>query len=152
MEREILQLVTAFTGSLGFGLVFHLRRKLLLSVALGGLLCWGVYLLCIAWLEGLFLSTLIASAFAAFYAEGLARFFKAPATLFLIPTVVPLIPGSTLYYAMSAAVGGDWMEAREFGAQTVQYALGIAIGISLVWAFWEIVRNLTAMMGRRKNG
>lgn len=150
MERAVLQLITAFAGSLGFGMLFHLRRKLLMPAAVGGMLCWGVYLLAIQWLEGILVPSLLASAFAALYAELLARRLRAPATIFLIPTVVPMIPGSTLYYAMSHAVRGEWAEARSFGAQTVQYALGIAIGISLVWALMEMARNLAAGFGNRR--
>ena len=41
----LIQLVTAFTGSLGFALLFHVRKEKLLLASLGGLLAWGVYLL-----------------------------------------------------------------------------------------------------------
>ena len=41
----IMQLATAFLGSLGFALLFQVRRKRLLLASLGGLLAWGVYLL-----------------------------------------------------------------------------------------------------------
>ena len=41
----IMQLVTAFIGSWGFAMLFHVRREKLLLASLGGLLAWGVYLL-----------------------------------------------------------------------------------------------------------
>ena len=44
MENAI-QLITAFLGSLGFAMLFHVRREKLLLASLGGLLSWGVYLL-----------------------------------------------------------------------------------------------------------
>ena len=34
----LIQLVTAFTGSLGFALLFHVRKEKLLLASLGGLL------------------------------------------------------------------------------------------------------------------
>lgn len=142
MEKHIIQLISAFIGSLGFCFVFNVRGKLVLPAAIGGMLCWGVYLLYESALGGMFMPTLIASAFAALYGEVLARIFRAPAPVFLIPTVIALIPGSTLYYMMSCAVRQDWAMAREYGSQTGTYALGIAIGISLVWAALEIFRNL----------
>ena len=149
MQESLLRMIMAFVGALGFCMIFNLRRRLWLPAALGGLLSWEVYLLSHAVTGELFLATMAAAAFAALYAEILARWLKAPATLFLIPALVPMIPGSTLYYAMSAAVRQDWILARDFGAQTAQYALGIAIGISLVWALWEMARNLRAGFGRR---
>ena len=37
----MIQLLTSFTGSLGFCLVFHLRRRYLLPASLGGVLTCG---------------------------------------------------------------------------------------------------------------
>ena len=64
----IVQLLASFTGSLGFCLVFHLRRRYLLPASLGGVLTCGVYLAAASALDGILLPTLTASAFAALYA------------------------------------------------------------------------------------
>lgn len=143
MSTIVLQLITAFLGSLGFSLLFHLRKQLLLPASIGGFLCWGIYLVGIHFSEGVFVPCLLASAFAALYAEVLARIKKAPATLFLVPAVVPAIPGSTLYYTMSNAVQGEWDIARSYGYLTIQYALAIAGGISLVWAMSVMLQNVS---------
>ena len=142
MSTIVLQLITAFLGSLGFSLLFHLRKQLLLPASIGGLLCWGIYLIGTHYYEGVFVPCLLASASAALYAEILARIKKAPATVFLVPAVVPAIPGSTLYYAMSNAVQGEWDIARSYGYLTIQYALAIAGGISLVWAMSVMLQNV----------
>ena len=41
------------------------------------------------------------------YSEIWARILKTPATTVLMPTVIPLIPGGSLYYAMDAALRRD---------------------------------------------
>ena len=82
MSDALIQLLTAFIGALGFSLVFNVRRELLLSASLGGLLVWGVFLLCGHFFEGVFLPSLVAAAFASLYSEILARVKKAPATVF----------------------------------------------------------------------
>ncbi len=84
----IVQLLTSFTGALGFCLVFHLRRRYMFAASLGGLLTCGVYLAAASIWSGILLPTLTAAAFAALYAEFLAWFMGAPATLFLILTIV----------------------------------------------------------------
>ena len=142
MNQIILELGTAFVGSLGFAILFQTRRKLWIPASLGGLLSWGIYLLGIRSASGVFFPCLVASAFAALYAEVLARILKAPATIFFITSVVPLIPGSTLYYTMSYAVQGAWDISRSYGFLTVQYALSIAGGISLVWAFSMMAQKI----------
>ena len=95
----MIQLLTSFTGSLGFCLVFHLRRRYLLPASLGSVLTCAVYMAASRGMDGILLPTLIAAAFAALYAEVLAWLLHAPTTLFLtIALVIPLIPGRTLYY------------------------------------------------------
>ena len=68
MREIVTQLLTAFVGSLGFAILFHLRPRLLPWAALGGFLCWGCYLACCGYLEGVFFPCLLASAFAELYA------------------------------------------------------------------------------------
>ena len=134
----MIQLLTSFTGSLGFCLVFHLRRRYLLPASLGGVLTCGVYLAAASALDGILLPTLIASAFAALYAEVLAWLLRAPTPLFLtIALVIPLIPGRSLYYATYCAVRQEISLARDYAAP-----LGIALGASLVWAFANMRRSL----------
>ena len=113
----MIRLLTSFTGSLGFCLVFHLRRRYLLPASLGGVLTCGVYLAAANALDGILLPPLIASAFAALYAE-------------------------VLYYATYCAVRQEMSLARDYAAQTAEYALGIALGASLVWAFANMRRSL----------
>lgn len=133
--------MTAFTGSLGFALLFHVRTRLLLPASLGGFFSWGIYLLGTHFLEGIFLPSILTAAFCALYAEILARLLKAPATVFFITALIPLIPGSGLYYTMSYIVQRDWKTAGEYGYSTAQYALGIGAGASLVWAFSDIIKK-----------
>ena len=140
METIVIQLIAAFIGSMGFCMMFRLRPGLLVPASAGGLLCWGVYLMSMQWSDGIFAAAFAASAFAAMYAEILARLLKAPATLFLIPAVVSLVPGGTLYYAMSYAVQGDLEMSGSYWAETVQYVLGIACGMCIIWALFTPIR------------
>lgn len=140
MWTTVIQLVTALIGSLGFCMMFRLRAGLLLPAAVGGFLCWGVYLFAGSYLEGIFLPSFLASAFAAMYAEILARKMKAPATLFLIPAVVPLVPGGGLYYTISYAVQGEVERSGMYGVQTLQFVLGIAGGMCIIWALFTTIR------------
>ena len=66
MKDVILQLVMAFVGSLGFAMLFRLRQSLWVSASLGGVICWGGYLLAMYFSGGqIFISGLVASALSA---------------------------------------------------------------------------------------
>lgn len=138
LKTSVIQLVTAFLGSLGFSFLFGMRRRHLVWAALGGVLTWGIYLIVAAWLREGFLPNLMASAFAIVWAEVMARVRKTPATQFVIPAIIPLVPGSSLYYALASAVRGDLPEAKFYGSQTAQIALAIAAGISFVVALRQL--------------
>ena len=143
MGQMIIQLITATLGTFAFSMVFHLRKEFLGWAAFGGFLSWVVYLLMLNGLEkNTFISCLISAACVAFYGEVMARKLKGPATVFIIPGVLPLIPGSGLFYTMSNAVSGEWGQAQHYGFVTVQFALGIAIGISLVMGVFSMARNV----------
>ena len=151
ITEGIIHLVTAGFGALGFSLIFNVRRELLPAAAFGGLLDWGVYMMA-EWFfgNGVFLPSVVAAAFASIYAEAMARVEKAPATVFYIPALIPLIPGGSLYYTMSYAVLGQWEQVQSYGASTAYCALGIAVGMSLVLSVEFTFRKLTARNREKK--
>lgn len=141
--KDILwQLIQALGGTVGFSLFFSVPKRRIPAAALGGILCWGSYLL---FRNGLHFDILIASFFASalvfWYAEILARILHTPAILLFTPASVPLIPGSGLYYTMSALVRRDWDSALLRGSDTAQCALGIALGMSIVCAIYDARRE-----------
>ena len=73
METMIIQLLTGALGAVGFGLIFHIRKRYLPAAALGGMLGWFIYLLLMHNGNHVFVSTLVASFCVAIYAEILAR-------------------------------------------------------------------------------
>ena len=131
---ELLQLLMAFLGSLGFALLFHTPRKCLLTAALGGLVSWAVYLLTMHGGYGYMIACLLAGIAAALWSEILARLQKKPVTVFLISAVIPLIPGQAMYRTMSSLVTGDLETAWSQGVVMVLSMLFIAAGTSLVSA------------------
>ena len=138
MKDIIIQLIAAFGGSLGFALLYRLRFRHLLFASFAGMLTWGVYLTVHSFVEGSFIPCLTASVFAVILSEILAHLRKCPATLFLLPSLIPLVPGGSLYYTMSSTVRGDLAAAGEYGLETVICAFAIAAGIS----FATVVREL----------
>ena len=141
-----IQLLTAFTGSLGFSLLFRIRGWKLLFTAAGGFLSWGFYLLIRNHVPTLLIANILAGGFSAAYAEIMARILKAPATIFVIPSVIPLVPGGPLYYAMYSAMTGDAAGLSSHGFETWNVALGVAIGIAGVTS----VCNLLSTLRRQK--
>lgn len=132
MMDGILQLLTSFIGTLGFGILFHIRGRKLWLAALGGFLGWSVFLLLGLWIESEPLRYLLVSILTTLYAEVMARWVKTPTTTFIIVSLIPLIPGSGLYYTMANALSGNSDGFLEKGIYTLELALSLALGIILV--------------------
>ncbi len=151
MQSHIIELISGVTGALGFSMIFRVNKRLIPAVMAGAFLCWAVYLLVVRDGEDVFVPSLISSAACAAYAQIAARMLKAPATIFLIPEVVPLIPGSGLYYTMSHAVSKHWFLMRYFGYRTMMCALGIAAGICIIGVMEDMLIRIGHLRKVRKN-
>ena len=60
IATTIIQLITGAIGSVGFGILFHMKKKYLPLAAIGGFLSWLVFLLGKEFWENVFLPTLLA--------------------------------------------------------------------------------------------
>lgn len=148
--QNFIALLTALLGSAGFALIFNVRRQLLPLAALGGAVCWGTYLLAGCATESVFLQSFAASAAAAVWSEVFARVKKTPAQQYLIIALVPLVPGGTLYYTMSALIRQDWAQAQLYSYQVSTFALGIAAGVSLTLSLLDMLLNAHRRIQNRK--
>ena len=93
MITTVIQLITGAIGSVGFGILFHMKNKYLPLAAAGGFLSWMFFLLGKGLWGEVFQPSLLAGFIADVYAEILARICKETSTSFFVTSVIPLIPG-----------------------------------------------------------
>ena len=125
LELTILTLMAV----VGFSLVFNIQIQDLPFAAIGGVIVRVVYILFqLLPKPYLFVSIALAAFFAAFYSEMVAIKRKEPSTLYLYPSIVPLIPGDLFYYS---ALGLVWMDTsliKEYAPTLVLSLVGISVG------------------------
>ena len=117
----------AFLACLGFGVVFNVQGAGILICGLGGALSWLVYLLVIAAGGGDITAAFFAAAFVGVYAEIMSRIRRCPVTGYIQVALLPLVPGSGIYYAMRYCVGGE----TELFLSTLLHTFGFAAAISV---------------------
>lgn len=147
MNESLLHIICAGIGTLGYALYFHVRPCHLVVATLGGALSWLLYLLTFHVSANSFLSVLVAAMGVCLWSETMARLRKAPANIFMISGIMPLLPGGSLYYAMSGVVNSDMDLFMSKGIETAMMAVGIAGGILVAS---EIVRVIMSIQRRRK--
>lgn len=140
MMTEIIQIITAFLGTLGFTVVFRSKKEHILPIAVGGALSWIAYLVCALFVGSEPVCYFVASAVVGIYAEVLARVLKTPAINIFAVAVLPLIPGGALYYTMRYAVNSEWEKFLVQGNTTLMIALAIALGIISVSTIIKLIK------------
>ncbi len=127
----MLSTIGAFIATIGFSIFFHVPKKELFFCGGIGASGWFAYLLCM----DLGFSPIVAHFVAALIiSQGsgmLAKARKIPVTIFLIPGIIPVVPGAATYQTMHALLIGDYMEALNYASYTFQIAAVIAGAIVL---------------------
>lgn len=135
----MIEVIAGAVGSLGFGILFNIRGKRLAAATLGGLISWAIFLLLGYVIPDEVIRYFIVSVALSVYCEIMARVMKTPTTTFLMTTLVPLIPGSGLYYTMTNAFSGEIDGFMERGMTTLSLAVALALGVIVVTVVTEAV-------------
>lgn len=135
----LIAFLGALTASLGFAVFFENHGKYVYLSALGGALAWTLYVWFLPW--GMGLAAFSSGILCAAYAETLARIYKAPATVFLIIEILPMVPGADIFNAMKAAVLGDIPLLSKSLVNTLTISGYIALGILLVSSLFVLSKQ-----------
>lgn len=127
----IQNMVCSFLGTIGFSVVSNVPGKCYLYCGVTGM---TGYVTCIL------LKVHVSSAFSVFLATMLvvlmSRIFavwrKCPITVFLIPGIIPLVPGTYVYYTAYYFVMNELNLALAKGIDALKLAFAIVIGIVFV--------------------
>lgn len=133
-----------FLSTVGLSILFNIRRKHIILAAIGGGFAALIHQQLLLSYENGLLAAFIASLVVSIYSEILASIQKAPSTTYVIPGVLPLVPGAGMYYTMLYLSEGNLSQAAGFGYQTVFAALAIACGIIVAPSIRRLYRQLKA--------
>ena len=146
----IIQIAASFFGTLGFGFLFNIRKNKLFWAALGGMLSWALFLLLGVVIENEAIRYFIVSVCSTAYAELMARVLKTPASTFSITVLIPLVPGSALYYTTTYALSGASESFIGKAIYTLELSVALSLGIVLVTAVAKYVSVLQRKKREKK--
>ena len=136
---ELIQILSGTVGSMGFAMMFNIRDKRLLLATVGGFLSWTLYLLFNYLTSSEVFSYLVVSFIITIYAEIMARVAKTPTTTFIMASLVPMIPGASLYYTMRYGFLGNSPLFVGKAIYTLELASAIALGVIVASAVYKII-------------
>lgn len=135
----------AFCSTIGFSILFHVPKKLLPAAGLVGALGWLTYAYFLVQGNSSILACFAGSCVVALISDLFSRFFKDAATIFIIPGILPLVPGAGMYYTMLAILTGNVEETAAKGTETILMAGSIAVALLVVAS----VIKLFVVFGRK---
>ncbi len=150
-----VKVVTAAIASLGFAMMFRIDRRHLAYGVFSAAVTFIIYYTLEFFGAPLFASAFVSTAFAAVFSEIMARVKRAPAIIFLLPGVIPTVPGGNLYYAMRYLLLNDFgLASRNFLA-ALEVGLGIAGGTVatsiLVGMLLDLFKHIRHRQNREKS-
>lgn len=134
----MIQISTCVLGTLGFAVTMKVPKKTLTYIALGGFISTSIERTMSLFFND-FISCLTAMIVLSLYCEMIARIIKSPTTVTLMPSTIPLLPGSSIYYTMFWAINGNKELMSSYASSTLLSGLGIALGAIIASAIVKFI-------------
>lgn len=128
----MIKLLYAALGTLGFGMIFNANKNKLIYIMLGGLLGYLGYYVTDLFMNNIFIASSVCAIVTSTYSFIMARVLKCPSTIFILPGLIPIVPGGSLFYAMRDLVLGDSNDALNQAIITIEVIFGIVAGMLFV--------------------
>ena len=146
-----ISVIASFGATVGSAIVFNTSKYDIVRAGIVASFGWFVYLvikntspsLAVAYFAGAFVVALLSEIFAVI--------FKNPATVYLLPGLLPLVPGGGMFETMEAAVSGNMETALSTGFSTLTAAGAIAIGIAVASSMAKILNRLAKERALKRN-
>ncbi len=144
--NEWIQILAGCVGTFGFAVLFNIRGKRFLFAGIGGFLSWLLFVLLQHIIPNEAVNYFVVAMAISLYAEVMARVLKTPTTTFITVSLIPLIPGGSLYYTMAYAFESDAARFLDKGLNTLELASALALGIIIATTATKIFYKAVAKL------
>ncbi len=138
----LMQFTWAALSILGFSIRVKLKGWKIFFLALGGGLTWAFYLIILFYSRSMLFSVFGAIVLVCTYSEVMGRVLKMPVAVFVTCVIIPLVPGSSLFYAMQGYIAGDMAAFSEHASNAILISGTIAMAIAIVSSVTNIIYRL----------
>ncbi|MFZ3172539.1 MAG: threonine/serine exporter family protein [Carboxydocellales bacterium] len=136
-----MTVAAVFLASVLFGIIFDVPRKVLALAGVAGTVSWltadVLQSLGMNILGAVFLATMLASC----YGELMARLTRNPVSIFVVPAIIPLVPGAGAYFTMFYFVKGEFTLGLAKAMETLFMAGAIAAGVALISLIFRFIKG-----------
>lgn len=124
-----IQLIASFIAGVCFSIYIEIPKKYVPISGAVSSIAWVSYLVCTYFQFPDILSYFISTLLVAIISLVLSKALKAISTVFLIPGILPTVPGIPMYRTIYALINNNTQETQYYLLQTLFIAAGIALAI-----------------------
>ena len=133
--------IFSFIAAAEFGVLFQAPKKSLPVSGVIGAVGWVVYIYIRKDLGyDSFYAMFAATVALSLLSELAARIFKQPVTVFVIPGIIPIVPGLGMYKGMAAIIENNYDTGVNILITTVMDAGAIALGMMLMTSVFRVFK------------
>ncbi len=125
------EILAMYLASLTYSIINDCPKKELKYAAFTGFVSWVFYLLALELTNSVLFANFISTFFVTVFCKFLTIYRRQPLTLYLVPAIIPLVPGKTMFDTLYAIVDGNNALSVEFAIFTLSIACCITLGISM---------------------
>jgi len=137
----IIQLLGAFFAVASLSVLFGVPKKYIFYSALTGTVGQMIYFLVLSASKSALFGVFAGAVVVTFIAHIMARLSKTPVTVFLIPGIIPTVPGLDMYRAVYNIIIGQNHFAQLHLIQALKLAGMIALGIFIIDALFGLKKT-----------
>ena len=137
------EFIFAFLGTLGFTFIFNVPLRHIPVASFVGGAGWVVFQIADAMGCGVAIACFFGACTVGLTSDIASKVCKEAATIFVIPGVLPLVPGAGTYYTMLAVIEGNLDQAASKGIETLAMAGAIALGLLVMGTVMQIIRGVS---------
>lgn len=143
----MIRSLAAGLGTIAFALMFRVRKRHFADCGVLGTITWLAYMICIKIWNNEAIAVFVSGFAAVLASRVLAVLRRCPATVFLMTSLIPLLPGISLYRTIYYLLMGSAQISMHFGKLCFLTAFTIAVSIAVVQ---QIPRNWTIPVRKQK--
>lgn len=132
------QILLGIALPVGFALLFHLPARHILPAVIISLGGWSIHLLVSDGNERIILASFLGACIVGLFSGIASRTLKEASTVFIIPGIMTMVPGTEMYFTMLALITGDHETALSTGTEALFIAGAIALGILITAGGFKI--------------
>jgi uncharacterized membrane protein YjjB (DUF3815 family) len=139
-----LHFLYSFMATIGFSLFFNVPKKSIHYTGMTGAIGWTIYIYMNTLTDGPIFANFIASCIVAILGEVFARIDKKPVIVFVIPGIIPLVPGLGMYNTMAYFIQENYDLAISTGITTALVAGAISLALILASSIAKSFKSINA--------